>query len=195
MPNRLHDMDMLFEGVYNKLLAPDFGKKLGGELPLYIQPIPAESQSYVDGQLQRLTNRLKKKGVESLSINLYDLCITILEEENVLETVLEEEPNLPQEDIMATFDSILDIKTVVIPKIQEMIRVHAPTFLFISGVGTVYPFVRSHGILNNMDELTNNCTMLLFFPGEYNNLQLNLFGRISDENYYRGHNLNEIKTI
>ncbi|MGL5980558.1 MAG: DUF1788 domain-containing protein [Phocaeicola sp.] len=195
MPNRLHDMDMLFEGVYNKLLAPDFGKKLGGELPLYIQPIPAESQSYVDGQLQRLTNRLKKKGVESLSINLYDLCITILEEENVLETVLEEEPNLPQEDIMATFDSILDIKTVVIPKIQEMIRAHAPTFLFISGVGTVYPFVRSHGILNNMDELTNNCTMLLFFPGEYNNLQLNLFGRISDENYYRGHNLNEIKTI
>lgn len=195
MHNRLHDMDMLFEGVYNKLLAPDFGKNLGGELPLYIQPIPAELQSQVDDQVGRLSNRLKKKGVETLSINLYDLCIAILEEENVLETVLEDEPNLPQEDILATFDSILDIKTVVIPKIQEMITEQSPTFLFISGVGTVYPFVRSHGILNNIDELTNNCTMVLFFPGEYNNLQLKLFGRISDENYYRGHNLNDLKQI
>ena len=193
MHNRLHDMDMLFEGVYNKLLAPDFGKNLGGELPLYIQPIPAELQSQVDDQVGRLSNRLKKKGVETLSINLYDLCIAILEEENVLETVLEDEPNLPQEDILATFDSILDIKTVVIPRIQEMITEQSPTFLFISGVGTVYPFVRSHGILNNIDELTNNCTMVLFFPGEYNNLQLKLFGRISDENYYRGHNLNDLK--
>lgn len=193
MHNRLHDMDMLFEGVYNKLLVPDFGKNLGGELPLYIQPIPSESQSQVDAQVERLSNRLKKKGIETLSINLYDLCMDILAEENVLETVLEEEPNLPQEDILATFDSILDIKTVVIPKIQEMITEKSPTFLFISGVGTVYPFVRSHGILNNIDELTNNCTMVLFFPGEYNNLQLKLFGRISDENYYRGHNLNDLK--
>ena len=33
-------MDTLFEGVYQKLISPDFGKNLGGELPLFIQPIP-----------------------------------------------------------------------------------------------------------------------------------------------------------
>ena len=87
---------------------------------------------------------------------------------------------------------MLDIKTVIIPKIKEIILEANPRFAFISGVGSVYPFVRSHGILNNIDELASECNLILFFPGEYNNLQLKLFGSISDENYYRGHNLNEL---
>lgn len=64
--------------------------------------------------------------------------------------------------------------------------------MFISGVGHVYPFIRSHGILNNMDELTYDCKLILFFPGDYNNQQLKLFGLVPDENYYRGINLNEL---
>ena len=128
-----------------------------------------------------------------MSIDLYDLCVTLLEEEDVLETILEEEKNLEQGDIVSTIDSILDIKSVVIPRISEMISEQNPDFAFITGVGRVYPFIRSHGILNNLDELAKQNNIILFFPGEYNNLQLSLFGVISDENYYRGHNLDEIK--
>ena len=73
-----------------------------------------------------------------------------------------------------------------------MISEKTPDFAFITGVGRVYPFIRSHGILNNLDELAKQNNLILFFPGEYNNLQLSLFGVISDENYYRGHNLDEI---
>lgn len=188
-------MDTLFEGVFNKLISPQFGKNLGGELPLYIQPVPSDKQSEVGGQVKRLTNRLSKKGFESLAINLYDLSMEILEEEGVLDTILEDEQNLPDEDIIATLDSMLDIKSIIIPRIKEAIVSTNPSFVFISGVGRSYPFLRSHGILNNIDELTNNCKLVLFFPGEYNNLQLKLFGKISDENYYRGHNLNDIKSI
>ena len=89
--------------------------------------------------------------------------------------------------------TVFDIKDVVIPRISDIIDKNKPDFVFIIGVGRVYPFLRSHGILNNIEELANDCNMILFFPGEYNNLQLSLFGIISDENYYRGHNLNEIK--
>jgi hypothetical protein len=195
MLNQTIDMDALFEGVYRKLLSPGFGKNLGGELPLYIQPIPPEQQSEVDDQIKRLSNRLKKKGHETVTINLYDLCTTILSEEGVLEAILEDETNIPSEDIIATLDSVLDIKSVLIPRIKDIIMDSNPTFAFISGVGSVYPFIRSHGILNNIDELTNSCNLIMFFPGDYNNLQLNLFGKISDENYYRGHNLNDIKEI
>lgn len=195
MPNQTLDMDALFEGVYKKLLAPSFGKNLGGELPLYIQPVPPELQLEVDGQIKRLSNRLKKKGFETATIDLYNLCTTILAEEGVLDAILEDEANIPSEDIIATLDSVLDIKTVVIPRIKDTIMDNNSAFAFITGVGSVYPFIRSHGILNNIDELTNNCNLIMFFPGDYNNLQLNLFGKISDENYYRGHNLNDIKEI
>lgn len=191
----LEDMDTLFDGVFNKLISPEFGKNIGGELPLYIQPVPSEKQSEVDGQIKRLINRLSKKGIESLAINLYDLCMEILTEEGVLEMILEEEANISPDDIVATIDSVLDIKSVVIPRIHEAITNSNPSFVFISGVGSIYPFIRSHGILNNIDELTDDCNLVMFFPGDYNNLQLKLFGKISDENYYRGHNLNEIKTF
>jgi len=195
MPNQTIDMDALFEGVYKKLLAPSFGKNLGGELPLYIQPIPPEQQSELNDQIKRLSNRLKKKGHETVTINLYDLCTTILSSAGVLDAILEDEANIPSEDIIATLDSVLDIKSVLIPRIKNIIMDTNPAFAFISGVGSVYPFIRSHGILNNIDELTNSCNLILFFPGDYNNLQLNLFGKIPDENYYRGHNLNDIKEI
>lgn len=187
------DIETLFEGVYNKLISPDFGKNLGGELPLFIQPVPAEKQFDVESQIKRLSTRLKKKGIESVSINLYDLCMDILREADVLDAILENEAELEREDIISTLDSVLDIKTAIIPKIKEVIVEKHPQYAFISGVGSVYPFVRSHGILNNIDELTGECNLILFFPGDYNNLQLKLFGIISDENYYRGHNLNDIK--
>ena len=187
------DIETLFEGVYKKLISPDFGKNLGGELPLFIQPVPAEKQLDVESQIKRLSTRLKKKGIESVSINLYDLCMDILREADVLDAILESEADLEREDIISTLDSVLDIKTAIIPKIKEVIVENQPQYAFISGVGSVYPFVRSHGILNNIDELTGECNLILFFPGDYNNLQLKLFGVISDENYYRGHNLNDIK--
>ena len=90
-------------------------------------------------------------------------------------------------------DSILDIKEVVIPRINDVIKDNELDFVLITGVGRVYPFLRSHSILNNIEGIANRCNIILFFPGNYNNLQLSLFGIISDENYYRGHNLSDIK--
>ena len=187
------DMDILFEEVYRKLASAEFGQNLGGELPLYIQPIPVSKQTELNAQAKRLVSRLSKLGKTALVIDLYQLSIELLEEEGVLQTLLEEEKELDQDAISSTLDSILDIKEVIIPRISSIISENNPDFVFIIGVGRVYPFIRSHGILNNIEELANNCNMILFFPGEYNNLQLSLFGTISDENYYRGHNLNDIK--
>ena len=192
MHSHMIDIETLFEGIYNKLISPEFGKNLGGELPLFIQPVPSERQSDVESQIKRLSTRLLKKGIVSVSINLYDLCMDILREADVLDAILEQEQEIEREDIISTLDSVLDIKSIIIPRIKDAIVEAHPQYAFISGVGNVYPFVRSHGILNNIDELTDECNLILFFPGEYNNLQLKLFGKISDENYYRGHNRNEM---
>lgn len=193
MNNSIIDMDILFEGVYQKLASVEFGQNLGGELPLYIQPIPVSKQTELNAQAKRLVSRLSKLGKNAIVIDLYQMSMELLEEEGVLQTLLEEEKELDQDAISSTLDSILDIKEVIIPRISSIISENNPDFVFIIGVGRVYPFIRSHGILNNIEELANNCNLILFFPGEYNNLQLSLFGTISDENYYRGHNLNDIK--
>ena len=193
MNNSIIDMDILFEGVYQKLASVEFGQNLGGELPLYIQPIPVSKQTELNAQAKRLVSRLSKLGKNAIVIDLYEMSMELLEEQGVLQTLLEEEKELDKDAISSTLDSILDTKEVIIPRISSIISENNPDFVFIIGVGRVYPFIRSHGILNNIEELANNCNLILFFPGEYNNLQLSLFGTISDENYYRGHNLNDIK--
>lgn len=193
MNNSTIDMDIIFEDVFQKLVSPDFGKKLGGELRLYIQPIPVTKQSELKYQANRLVSRLSKKGKNAIIIDLYELSMNILDEEGILQTLLEEEKELDSDAISSTLDSILDIKEVIIPRINKIIEDSNPDYTFITGVGRVYPFLRSHGILNNIEELANESNLILFFPGEYNNLQLSLFGIISDENYYRGHNLSDIK--
>lgn len=191
-PATSQDMDSLFEHIYQKLTAPDFGQNLGGELPLYIQPFPTKEQSAVPRQVEHLMKRLAKKGIPSIDINLYDLCTGILQEEGILDAILEGERDIDRDTLVSTLDSVLDIKSVIIPRIQSLIAEQQPKFVFIHAIGRVYPFLRSHGILNNIDELTTGCNLVFFFPGEYNNLQLKLFGKISDENYYRGQNLSDI---
>lgn len=193
MSNPMIDMDIIFEGVYQKLISPDFGQNLGGELPLFIQQIPVSKQSELKYQANRLVSRLAKQGKKAIVIDLFCLSIKILDEEGVLQTLLEEEKELDSDTILSTLDSILDIKEVVIPRINDIIKDNELDFVLITGVGRVYPFLRSHSILNNIEGIANRCNIILFFPGNYNNLQLSLFGIISDENYYRGHNLSDIK--
>lgn len=193
MSNPMIDMDIIFEGVYQKLISPDFGQNLGGELPLFIQQIPVSKQSELEYQANRLVSRLAKQGKKAIVIDLFCLSIKILDEEGVLQTLLEEEKELDSDTILSTLDSILDIKEVVIPRINDIIKDNELDFVLITGVGRVYPFLRSHSILNNIEEIANRCNIILFFPGNYNNLQLSLFGIILDENYYRGHNLSDIK--
>lgn len=186
------DLDKVFEALYNLLLQPDFGDRLGGEIPLFIQPFDSAAQLYIEEHIDRLGTRLTRKGVRTLKINLFDLAVQILKEQDILDVIIEDEKSIPKDDLIATMDSVLDISSVIIPKFQELIRENSPKYVFISGVGHVYPFIRSHGILNNIDELTSECKLILFFPGDYNNQQLKLFSTVSDENYYRGINLNEL---
>lgn len=186
------DLDTLFERLYSKLVDPNFGKNIGAELPLYIQPYPTTAQTDAVAQEERLVRRLEKKGMKTTTIDLYQLCMDILKEAGVLDVLLTNEAGIDKADIISTLDSLLDAQSILIPRIKERITEENPHYVFITHIGRVYPFLRSHSILNNIDNLTNKYTFIFFFPGEYDSLQLRLFGRVGDENYYRGINLNEI---
>ena len=153
MNNSIIDMDILFEGVYQKLVSPDFGQNLGGELPLFIQQIPVSKQSELTYQANRLVSRLAKQGKKAIIIDLFDLSVKILDEEGVLQTLLEEEKELDSDAISSTLDSILDIKEVVIPRINDIIQEEAPDFTFITGVSR-FSKVSIFSDLNNLIDIS-----------------------------------------
>ena len=61
--------------------------------------------------------------------------------------------------------------------------------LLITGVGAVFPYMRSHKILDNIQHIFSDIPVVMLYPGEYNGNELTLFGQFLDGNYYRAFNL------
>ncbi|MCX6250331.1 MAG: DUF1788 domain-containing protein [Bacteroidetes bacterium] len=193
--NPTYDPPQHFEGLFKILSSQRFLKKegLGGELPFFIHSFPVSQQQVVNANIQSLVKRLQNEGIEILEINLYQLCIDILKRANLFNQIIEQEKSTPKLRLNRIMVSSLNIEKVVIPEIHKRHAESNAMIVFLTGVGEVFPFIRSHSILNNTQTLVGNIPLVMFFPGSYNNKTLTLFELIKDENYYRAHNLNDYK--
>ena len=61
--------------------------------------------------------------------------------------------------------------------------------LLITGIGKVYPFMRSHKILDNIQHIFPDIPVLMLYPGTFDGQDLGLFGKFLDGHYYRAFNL------
>ncbi|NCP44510.1 MAG: DUF1788 domain-containing protein [Sphingomonadales bacterium] len=167
---------------------------LGNEVPFFICPYPAEEGLSMDEDRRDLVTRITNAGVAVLDLSLYDLSLGILEERSILDQVLEIEPVTDKAEIRELLQSVLDPKGNLIPKIGEAIAATPHDVIFLSGVGEVYPYIRSHNVLNNLQSTAKDKPTVLFFPGSYTHAlatgaSLDLFGRLHDDKYYRAFNI------
>ncbi len=184
-----------FETLFKILASARFLNKegLGGELPFFIHSFPVSKSKEVQSNIQSLVKRLNNDGISVTEINLYYLCIDILKKENHFESIISQETRIPKLRLLRQLTSILNIEKVVIPEIHRRVSEAACKIVVLSGVGEIFPVLRSHTILNNTQTLVGNIPLVMFFPGNYNNQSLTLFDRLKDDNYYRAHNLNDYK--
>lgn len=167
---------------------------LGNEVPFFICPYPAEEGlSMVEDRLDLVT-RITHAGIAVLDLSLYDLSLAILEERGILDQILEIEPDTDKGEIRELLQSVLDPKANLIPKIGDAIEATPHDVIFLSGVGEVYPYIRSHNVLNNLQSTAKDKPTVLFFPGSYTHAlatgaSLDLFGRLHDDKYYRAFNI------
>ena len=184
-----------FDDLYNKLSSNRFLRKdgLGGEIPFFISPYKAEQEVKIVESIQLLKKKLDSNGIPVLDINLYDLTCNLLEREIGLDEFFEIEKDMEKDEFLDAIQSVLEIHEVLIPEIDKMIQQSDAKIYFITGVGMVYPFIRSHNILNNIQNIAKNAPTLMFFPGDYDGHSLNIFGLLKDDNYYRAFNIEKIE--
>ncbi len=184
-----------FESLFKILSSNRFLNKegLGGELPFFIHSFPVNKTDEVKSNIQYLVKRLSNGGITVIEINLYNLCIEILKREGHFETIVSQENKIPKLRLLRQLMSILNIEKVIIPEIHQKVANVSCKIVVLSGVGEVFPVLRSHTILNNTQTLVGNIPLVMFFPGNYNNQSLTLFDSLKDDNYYRAHNLNDYK--
>jgi hypothetical protein len=167
---------------------------LGNEVPFFICPYPAEDGLLMNRDRVDLVTRLTHAGVTVLDLSLYDVSLAILEERGILDRVLEIEVSVEKTELRELLQSVLDPRANVIPKIAEAIETTPHDVIFLSGVGEVYPYIRSHNVLNNLQSTAKDKPTVLFFPGSYTHAlatgaSLDLFGRLHDDKYYRAFNI------
>ena len=140
------------EHLFKVITSERFLKKqgLGNEVPFFICPYPAQEGLSVDEDRQDLVTRIGHAGVKVLDLSLYDISLELLEERGILEEVLQIEPETDKSELKELLQNVLDPQEHLIPKIGAEIEATPHDVIFISGVGEVYPCIRSHNVLNNL---------------------------------------------
>jgi len=186
---------------YNHLLASIGSERflkmqgLGNEVPFFICPFkPEEFQEMSQLYIQLVNTLRNEKGIRVLKINLYVLTIELLKERGLWERVLSSEQDMSKAELKELLQGVLDPEHHLIPAIAEKMSEEEFDVMFITGVGEVFPYIRSHTVLNNLQSTAKDKPTVMFFPGEYNQsleegASLDLFGKLHDDKYYRAFNI------
>jgi hypothetical protein len=170
---------------------------LNNEVPFFICPFPATEAGQIAQMQRHLLTQLTQHGVSPLHIDLYDMVHEILTREGDWEWIRKNETRLTKDKLLEDLQGILDAEHRLIPEMAErMNAVEKFDLLIITGIGEVFPYIRSHTVLNNLQKVAERKPTLLFFPGEYrqsleHGASLELFGRLRDDRYYRAFNIFE----
>ena len=167
---------------------------LGNEVPFFICPFEASISVEVLRLEKQLVNRLEQSGIRVLEINLYDLSIEILKERGIWEQIVEIEPSVSKDELKELLQGVLDPESNLVPAIAELLKNNEFEMLFLTGVGEIFPIIRSHHVLNNLQSTAKEKPTLMFFPGTYSHTlatgaSLDLFERLHDDKYYRAFNI------
>ena len=186
---------------------------LNNDLPFYICEYRAGEATEMQRLQRQLINTLQNlsvpalsgRGVKVLDINLYDLCIELLRVREgsaagsrLWDEILAVEADTEKDGLLELLQNVLSIKEYLIPAIAERLQQTEFDVLFLSGIGEIFPYIRSHNVLNNLQSTAKTKPTILFFPGEYRHsleqgASLELFGLLHDDKYYRAFNIYEIQ--
>lgn len=188
---RRHSLKHKFEHIYTTAVKPAFlqMESLGGEVPFFISTYEPAEQEQVNIEIVSLAKKLKAAGIETLEINLFDLCVDLLKERGIWDQILQQEAQHPKSRFLRIMQPPLNPEKHIAPAIRERFDEARPKLVLLTGVGLVFPYIRSHTILNNLHSVITEVPTIMFFPGVYDGNQLTLFGRMKDDNYYRAFNL------
>lgn len=178
--------------ILPKVTSTEFlsGKGLGNEIAFYIFDYPPEAELRVREHIQFLMTHIPKNrpGLRVKHINLFDLVVDHLGERNLLEKSFQMQRGKGDKVLQKALRGPLKSEKLV-QIFVEVVQPEEQDLVLVSGVGSVWPLVRSHNLLNNLQTVMGQTPLVMFYPGRYDGQALRLFGKIKSNNYYRAFKL------
>lgn len=185
--------------VYEVLRSHRFLKMegLSKEVPFFIYHYPPAWALGVEEMRERVTNKLRSDdGLSVVEVNLYDLAIRLLEERGVWQRILSLEPETDKSEFREMLQGMLDPHDHLAPAIRELLAETPSDIVFLTGIGEVFPFIRTHTVLENLQSVVAGRPMLAWFPGTYEftqtrGHQLRALNLSASDSYYRAKDILE----
>ena len=166
------------------------GAGLGNEIGFYIFDYPPEQELVVREHVRFVVEFLRKKrpDLRLAYINLFDLIMQHLKDRRLLERALQLQREKGDAALLRSLKGPLHEEKIA----QVLIAAAQPEshdLVLLTGIGSAWPLVRSHTLLNALHPLMHGKPLVVFYPGSYDGQGLSLFNRLSDRNYYRAFRL------
>jgi len=153
---------------------------IGNEIACYIFDYPAKHELKVREHIKMMLERLASHHSELrvLHLNLLEVSMAYLEQRGLLDKVLK---------MQATKDDGAILQALKGPLAAEKLRdfiaaEHKPAdhdLFLLSGVGSVWPMLRAHSLLNCLHTVMGKTPLVMFYPGSFDGMTLSLFGKIT----------------
>ncbi|WP_099191950.1 DUF1788 domain-containing protein [Tepidibacter mesophilus] len=180
--------------ILPKLMDTSFreNKGLGNEIGFYIFDYNPKDEILVREHIQFLKQKINNENseIKIKEFDLYEIIIEILQEKGYLQKTIEMEEKKSTQKAIDAIKKTLRLtqnNDLIVDHIRQ--RVEKDDIVFLTGIGKAWPIIRSHTILNTLHSVVDYVPLIMFFPGTYDGLELQLFDEIKDDNYYRAFKL------
>jgi len=190
-------MTLSFDERLNQILprvtSRDFldSKGLGNEIGFWVFDYPPEHEMDVRAFLSGTVLPALVKQVPPIhaaTVDLLQLVTELLEERNLLDKAMEMQQSKGDDSALAALRSVLK-EDKLAQKIAAKFDIPGLDLLILTGVGAVYPMLRTHTLLSALHPIMGTTPLLLFFPGRYDGHSLRLFNTLAEDHYYRAFRL------
>ena len=195
MADRL-SFDKLFQVISNDKFLNMEG--LGKEVPFFVYTYNISEQSDIYRRINGLCKKLETSGIPVLLLGLYNMVIDYFTESGELQELFEYEKSVSKADFLKELVGAVNAEDVIKPYFSKKLGEDQYKVIFVYQVGEVFPFLRTHNVLNYIQSIIKEIPLIVFFPGEYvtsyeQGFSLNLFG-IFNGPYYRAFRLEDYIT-
>lgn len=176
--------------VKDRLLSTELleNKGLGNEIGFYIFDYDPEFELDIREGLETLIPILRKERADLKieHINLFSFIIEYLKERKLLDKAIDLQNKKGNQALLKALDGPLRAEKIA-KRIQPIAQ--NSDLVLMSGVGNVWPILRTHTLLNALHPIMGQIPLVMFYPGRYDGQQLILLNKLESKHYYRAFQL------
>lgn len=172
----------------NLIQDPNFltGKGLSNEVNIRMFCYDPEEEMAVRHFIKQLNNDNSLE-CNLISYNLYHIFLEICGEKNIIKKIPEMEEKRGSDYLK---DRILKFSTTKAFAKKMQYQPHQKgDVLLLTGIGEVYPFMRVHSLLEELQTEFDDIPIVVLYPGSFDGRAVTLFNEFKSNEYYRAFNI------